>query len=229
MRPNATRVLLAVALAATLQWARTPVFATQRARSGHMTRRRVADELSPVLNAMQDQNFQAAVTSAWVFVQSTLTPAAELVQSLGQVQEFARTWGEQEPFEGKDADKHVEELTGAIEKTIAAGKNVLIPTAQDADLPLEPIRGTPFEKLMVATLQNTSMAGVYALHAEPGAGKSTAATLETAEGCNRCFAERLGQATGVFLLPLQHQIYCGNCPPLLHHVEEEGDQTEVNS
>ena len=181
MRPNATRVLLAVALAATLQWARTPVFARQRARSGHMTHRRVADEPSPVLNAMQDPNFQAAVTSAWVFVESTLTPAAELVQSLGQVQEFARTWGEQEPFEGKDADKHVEELTGAIEKTIAAGKNVLIPTAQDADLPLEPIRGTPFEKLMVATLQNTSMAGVYALHAEPGAGKSTAAMLGALE------------------------------------------------
>ncbi|CAK9097581.1 unnamed protein product [Durusdinium trenchii] len=181
MRPNATRVLLAVALAATLQWARTPVFATQRARSGHMTRRRVADELSPVLNAMQDPNFQAAATSAWFFVQSTLTPAAELVQSLGQVQEFARTWGEQEPFEGKDADKHVEKLTGTIEKAIAAGKNVLIPTAQKADLPLEPIRGTPFEKLMVATLQNTNMAGVYALHAEPGAGKSTAATLAALE------------------------------------------------
>ena len=175
------RVLLAVALAATLQWARTPVFATPRARSGHMTRRRVGDELSTVLNVVQDPNFQAAVTSAWGFVQSTLTPAAELVQSLEQVQEFARTWREQEPFEGKDADKHVKELTGAIEKAIAAGKNVLIPTAQEADLPLEPIRGTPFEKFMVAMLQNTSMAGVYALHAEPGAGKSTAATLAALE------------------------------------------------
>ena len=63
MRPNVTRVLLAVALAATLQWARTPVFATPRARSGHMIRRRVGDELSSVLNVVQvqDPNFQAAV------------------------------------------------------------------------------------------------------------------------------------------------------------------------
>ena len=80
-----------------------------------------------------------------------------------------------------DADTHVKELTGRIEEAIAAGKTVLIPTAQEADLPLEPIRGTPFEKLMVATLQNISMVGVYALHAEPGAGKSTAATLAALE------------------------------------------------
>ena len=60
-------------------------------------------------------------------------------------------------------------------------RTVLIPTVQEADLPLEPIRGTPFEKLMVATLQNISMVGVYALHAEPGAGKSTAATLAALE------------------------------------------------
>ena len=75
-----------------------------------------------MLNVLQDPNFQAAVTSAWVFAQSTLTPAAELVQSLEQVQEFARAWGEQNLFEGKDADKHVKDLTGAIEKAIAAGR-----------------------------------------------------------------------------------------------------------
>ncbi|CAE7492233.1 unnamed protein product [Symbiodinium pilosum] len=34
---------------------------------------------------------------------------------------------------------------------------------------------------MVAVLQNTSVAGFYALHAEPGAGKSTAATLAALE------------------------------------------------
>ena len=35
--------------------------------------------------------------------------------------------------------------------------------------------------LMVGVLQNTSLAGVYTLHAEPGAGKSTAATLAALE------------------------------------------------
>ena len=72
--------------------------------------------------------------------QATLTPAAELVQSLGKVQEFAKTCRGQEP-----------------------------------------IRGTPFEKLMVAVLQNTNVADVYALHSEPGAGKSTASTLAALE------------------------------------------------
>ena len=148
-------------------------------------------------------------------VQTTLTPAANLAKSLQQVREFAKTWGERTPFEGKDADKHVEELTGAIEKTIAAGKNVLIPTVQEADLPLEPIRGTPFEKLMVAALQNISMVGVYALHAEPGAGKSTAATLAALELKGRQPKDVIvvlqndfeRQLDRVFLLPLQHQIY----------------------
>ena len=36
-RANATRVLLAVALTAVLQWSRTPVFATPRAGSRHMS------------------------------------------------------------------------------------------------------------------------------------------------------------------------------------------------
>ena len=180
-RPNAARVLLAVALAAILQWTRTPVFATPRARTGHISRRSVADELSPVLNAAQDPSLQAAVASAWVSVQSTLKPAAELVQSLKQIQEFARTWAQQKPFEGQDADKHAQTLTEKIEEVIDSRKNVLIPTAQEADVPREPIRGTAFEKFMVAKLQNRSMTGVYAVHAEPGAGKSTAATLAALE------------------------------------------------
>ncbi|CAK9090765.1 Uncharacterized protein (Fragment) [Durusdinium trenchii] len=83
--------------------------------------------------------------------------------------------------DAQDAKKHASELAGEIEKAVTAGQNVLIPFAQEEDLPLLPIRGTPFEKLMVATLQNTSMIGVYAVHAEPGAGKSTAAALAALE------------------------------------------------
>ena len=82
-------------------------------------------------------------------------------------------------------------------------------------MPLEPIRGTPFEKLMVAALQNISMVGVYALHAEPGAGKSTAATLAALELKGRQPKDVIvvlqndfeRQLDRVFLLPLQHQIY----------------------
>eukprot|EP00438_Fugacium_kawagutii_P036476 Skav209703 [mRNA] locus=scaffold36:168744:170298:+ [translate_table: standard] len=68
-----------------------------------MPRKRVAYELSPV-DFVHDPNFQAA--SAWGFVQSNLKAAAETAQSLEQVHTFARTWTEQEPFEGKTADKH---------------------------------------------------------------------------------------------------------------------------
>ena len=114
-------------------------------------------------------------------VQTTLTPATDLVESLAKVQEYAKSWGGQELFDGNDAEKHVDELTKRIEQGVDDGNTVLIPIAQEADLPLEPIRGTPFEKLMVAVLQNTSVAGVYTLHAEPGAGKSTSATLAALE------------------------------------------------
>ena len=181
MKPNATRVLLAVALAAVVQWARTPVFATPRARSRHVSRRRALDELSALANVVQDPSFPAAVASAWNVVQTTLTPAAELVDSLKKVQNIAETWRKREVYEGNDAKTHADKLTEGIEKFVDAGNNVLIPIAQEADLPPEPIRGTPFEKLMVAVLQNTSVAGFYALHAEPGAGKSTAATLAALE------------------------------------------------
>ena len=114
-------------------------------------------------------------------VQTTLTPATDLEESVAKVQEYAKTWGGQELFDGNDAEKHVDELTKRIEEGVDDGNTILIPIAQEADLPLEPIRGTPFEKLMVAVLQNTSVAGVYALHAEPGAGKSTATTLAALE------------------------------------------------
>ena len=181
MKPNTTKVLLAVVLAAVLQWARTPVFATPRARSRRVSRRHAADELSPLANLVQDPSFPAAVAGAWTVVQATLTSAVDLVERLEKVQDFAKTWRGQELFEGNDAEKHVDELTKRIEQAADEGNNVLIPIAQKADLPLEPIRGTPFEKLMVAVLQNTSVAGVYALHAEPGVGKSTAATLAALE------------------------------------------------
>eukprot|EP00439_Symbiodinium_sp_Y106_P022626 s8756_g2.t2 len=141
----------------------------------------LADELSELANFEQDPSFPAAVASAWNVVQTTLTPAAKLVDSLKKVQKFAETWREGEVYKGNDAKTHADKLTEGIEQSVDAGNNVLIPIAQEADLPPEPIRGTPFEKLMVAVLQNTSVAGFYALHAEPGAGKSTAATLAALE------------------------------------------------
>ena len=146
-----------------------------------MSRRRALDELSALANFVQDPSFPAEVASAWNVVQTTLTPAAELVDSLKKVQKFAETWRKRAVYKGNDAKTHADKLTEGIEQSVDAGNNVLIPIAQEADLPPEPIRGTPFEKLMVAVLQNTSVAGFYALHAEPGAGKSTAATLAALE------------------------------------------------
>ena len=119
-----------------------------------MSRRRAPDGLSQLLNLAQDSSFQAAVASAWTAVQPTLTSTAELGQSLKTVQEFATSWREQKAYEGQDLEKHVEALTKSIEEALEKGNNLLIPTEQQADLPMEPIRGTQFEKLMVTALQN---------------------------------------------------------------------------
>ena len=146
-----------------------------------MSRRRASDELSALASFVQDPSFPAAVASAWNVVQTALTSATDLVERLEKVRQFAETWSAREVYGGKDAKTHVDKLTEGIEQAVDAGNNVLIPIAQEADLPPEPIRGTPFEQLMFAVLQNTSVAGVYALHAEPGAGKSTAATLAALE------------------------------------------------
>ena len=124
------------------------------------------------------------------------SPAVEKLSTSADICQRMET---QAPFEGEDAQcakNHASELAGEIEKAVTAGQNVLIPFAQEEDLPLLPIRGTPFEKLMVATLQNTSMIGVYAVHAEPGAGKSTAAALAA--------LELLGRQTKDIIMLLQN-------------------------
>ena len=131
---------------------------------------------------VQDPNVQGAVASTWAGLQASLTSATELAQGFEKAQEFAKTWGQKrEFFEGGDVREHAKELTKSISAEVEEGNNVLISFAEEEDLPVEAIRGTQFEKLMVAMLQNRSMAGAYAVHAEPGAGKSTAATLAALE------------------------------------------------
>ena len=197
MKPQIRRVLHAVALAAIWRWAETLAFATPQTRCStrDLMSRSVPNVLSVFFDAAQDP----AVQAAWATVASKLTSAAQLLKSCQQVQKFASEWKKQAPFEGEDAQdakKHASELAGEIEKAVTAGQNVLIPFAQEEDLPLLPIRGTPFEKLMVATLRNTSMIGVYAVHAEPGAGKSTAAALAA--------LELLGRQTKDIIMLLQN-------------------------
>lgn len=192
MKPQIRRVLHAVALAAIWRWAGTLAFATPQTRCStrDLMSRSVPNVLSVFFDAAQDP----AVQAAWATVASKLTFAAQLLKSCQQVQKFASKC-----FEGEDAEdakKHASELAGEIEKAVTAGQNVLIPFAQEEDWPLLPIRGTPFEKLMVATLQNTSMIGVYAVHAEPGAGKSTAAALAA--------LELLGRETKEIIVLLQN-------------------------
>ena len=140
------------------------MFATPQARRCStrylISRRPIPDVLSAVFDAAQDP----AVEAAWGTVASQLTSAAQLAKSSEQVQNFASKWIKQEHFEGgdaQDAKKHASKLTEEIEKAMTAGDNVLIPAAQEEELPLRPIRGTRFEKLMVSMLQNTSMMGVY--------------------------------------------------------------------
>lgn len=149
------------------------------------------------------------------------------------MQRFASEWKEQKPFKGENAMEHASKLTKDIEKAITAGDNVLIPGAQEADLPLQPIRGTPFEKLMVSICFHASE---YQLdwnlrRAEPGAGKSTAAALAALELLGR-------QSQDVYRTTLNgNSRFSSAFPtpsllrtlPALCHPPSEGDQTEGNN
>ncbi|CAE7825092.1 unnamed protein product [Symbiodinium sp. CCMP2456] len=147
---------------------------------GQMPRRSLPEFVSAAFDIAQDPSVQAA----WGLVVTSLDglkSAADLSEAFGQVLKLSNTWEQQALFEGNDLPEHVSRLTKDIEERLQKGQNVLIPGAQDGELPAQPVRGTPFEKLMTAVLQNSRLIGTFAVYAEPGAGKSTAATLAALE------------------------------------------------
>jgi len=79
-----------------------------------------------------------------------------------------------------DVRSHVSSLVKSVEDLTQSGKNTMISDVQNVELPKNPVRDTPFEQLMVATLLDDGP-GVVAAYAESGSGKSTAATLAIVE------------------------------------------------
>lgn len=77
-----------------------------------------------------------------------------------------------------DVHSHVSSLVKSVEDLTQSGKNTMISDVQE--LPKNPVRDTPFEQLMVATLRDDGP-GVVAAYAESGIGKSAAATLAIVE------------------------------------------------
>ena len=80
----------------------------------------------------------------------------------------------------EDVHSHVSSLVKSIEDLTQSGRNTMISDVQNFQLPKNPVRDTPLEQLMVATLLDDGP-GVVAAYAESGSGKSAAATLAIVE------------------------------------------------
>ena len=74
-----------------------------------------------------------------------------------------------------DADDHANRLFKQIEKS----RSVIVPSLQG--LPKQPIRDTKFTALMREILRDTKTAGMSAVYAEPGVGKSVAVAVAIQE------------------------------------------------
>ncbi|CAE7567034.1 unnamed protein product [Symbiodinium microadriaticum] len=75
-----------------------------------------------------------------------------------------------------DIDEHVSELVQTMKEKLDVRNNTLISSTQTSNMPNNPVRGTYIEQLMVAMLLS-STPGISADYAEPGTGKTVAATL----------------------------------------------------
>ena len=96
-----------------------------------------------------------------------------------------------------DVRSHVTSLVKSVEDLTQSGKNTMISDGQNVELPENPVRDTPFEQLMVATLLDDGP-GVVAAYAESGSGKSTAATLAIVEAAK--------YSTSDFFVLLQNEL-----------------------
>ena len=146
-------------------------------------RANVQDVLVAVAGAMQNPTVHA-IWKAVVEENNVKTT----LDFLGSVNTAFKAWQE---WTGRPVYKkrgnvgsHVSSLVESIEELRQSGTNTMISDMQESDLPENPVRGSHFEQLMVATLLD-DVSGVVASYAEPGSGKSVAVTLATME-VGRC-------------------------------------------
>ena len=81
---------------------------------------------------------------------------------------------------GDNITEHASSLVQRMEETMQSTGNIVISSAQRAQLPSEPVRRTYLEQLMVAVLRDKSP-GMSAIYAEAGTGKSVAVLLAATE------------------------------------------------
>ena len=82
------------------------------------------------------------------------------------MRKLSNTWEQQTLLEGGDLQEHVSQLTNAIEQRLQRGENVLISGAQAGELPSQPVRGTPFKKLMIAVLPSSRLTGMQCMRSQ---------------------------------------------------------------
>ena len=142
-------------------------------------RANVQDVLAAVAGAMQNPT----VHTIWkaVVEENNVKTALDFVGSVNTALKAWQVWTRRGLLDiDGDEDSHVSSLVESIEKLRQSGTNTMISDVQRNLLPDDPVRGTHFEQLMVATLLDDAP-GVVASYAEPGSGKSVAVTLATME------------------------------------------------
>ena len=109
-----------------------------------------------------------------------------------QLRFFKSTFLEIEPLpSGGEVGAHVEKLAKLMDSAQKEGNSIILQSLQR--VPEQPVEGTGFQRLMTTVLNDNRTAGLSAVHAEPGVGKSVA-TATPELHAKVCY----GVATGKF-------------------------------
>ena len=104
------------------------------------------------------------------------------------LQKIQKLWSEFESpkvyTSGSNRTDHVSFLMKRMEKALQGG-NVIVPGEFVELLPLEPVRNTSVERLMIEVLCGRTQWGMRSIFAEPGSGKSVASILAAYEVATR--------------------------------------------
>ena len=146
-------------------------------------RANVQDVLAAVAGAMQNPTVHAIWKA--VVEENNMKTTLDFLGSVNTAFKAWQEWTGRPVYKKRgDVGSHVSSLVESIEELRQSGTNTMISDMQESDLPDNPVRGSHFEQLMVATLLD-DVPGVVASYAEPGSGKSVAVTLATME-VGRC-------------------------------------------
>ena len=78
---------------------------------------------------------------------------------------------------GGEVGAHVEKLAKFVDSAQQEGNSIMLQSLQT--VPEQPVEGTGFQRLMTTVLNDNRTAGLSAVHAEPGVGKSVATAMHS--------------------------------------------------